>query len=162
MLANYRQILALMMGVVILGIALMPFSPIRAQNQSPATPPKNAGGQEDAARIKTMLKERRDILQEIVNALHQQYLSGQVDEGRILLASRELFQAELDLCDSPAERVALYEKRVRTLKDYEKMSQERLKAGRISQADFLECKAQRLEGEIELERERIKAKPSSK
>jgi outer membrane protein TolC len=113
-------------------------------------------------RLKELLKERVETLRKVVEIVSQQYKLGGVGIGQVVQAQQSLLRAELDLCDSDKERIAVLEKLVSLMKDHEKIAAARFKSGDGRQGEALMAKATRLDAEIALERLRVKAKDPSK
>ena len=80
-----------------------------------------------------------------------------VMEARLLL-----LQAQLDMAEKAADRIALYKKAIGTLQDLEKIAVAHVKGGTETEASVLQAKARRLEVEIQLEREIIKQAKAGK
>jgi outer membrane protein TolC len=77
-------------------------------------------------------------------------------------ARRRLFKAELELCESDKERVAVHEKIVQLEKESEKVVEKRVEAGRVPTYELLAARVNRLEAEIALERAKAKLATDSK
>ncbi len=110
---------------------------------------------ETAKELESLLKEKRDTLRKVVNVLTQQYENGSATFESIMLASERLFDAELELAATKAERTAIYEQRVSALRALEKFAEARLNAGfRATEVELLGARAARLEAQIRLLREK--------
>jgi outer membrane protein TolC len=123
--------------------------------------PAGAGDKEEmkkgeaSEQIESLLKERRDTLRRVVDVLTQQYENGSAAFESIMLASERLFDAELELAATKAERIAIYEKRVSALRAMEKFAEGRFKAGfRTTEVELLDARAARLQAQIRLLREK--------
>jgi hypothetical protein len=137
--------------------------PAAAQEPKPTAPGKVVADEGEPAKVKALLKERLEVLREMEKALKNSYESfGTVPLERVLQASRKVIQAELELAETAAERVALREKAVAIAKEIEKILKTRHDAGTVPIYEYLEAKAARLEAEIALERERAKLKEAPK
>lgn len=79
-------------------------------------------------------------------------MAGRVSFDLLEHAQKALLLAELELCDSDKERVAVLEKVVALTKEFEKNAIQRYKDGTVPQADALMAAVNRLEAEIALER----------
>jgi len=104
------------------------------------------------ARIQALLKERRAALQEIASATAKEYESGLASPTELREADKAVLRAELDLCETDKERVAVVEKILRIAQAQEREANEAVKAGRAFPKDALKSKAGRLGVEIEWER----------
>jgi outer membrane protein TolC len=71
----------------------------------------------------------------------------------IVKAIQLLLEAEVELAETRAERIAVHEKILANLCQVEKAAQMRCSAGRAPIAESLEAKAARLKAEIQLKRE---------
>jgi RNA polymerase sigma factor (sigma-70 family) len=114
------------------------------------------------AKLQVLLKERVDILRKNVERmkdLHEQHAAGL---DAVWQANLRLYKAELDLCETTKDRIAVLEKIVDVYKEMEnRLSQ--LKKQRAASQDVVDdAKLNRLEAEIALEREKIKLVPLSK
>ena len=67
-----------------------------------------------------------------------------------------LGKAQLDLCDTNAERVAVLERMLAQARDYEKIAAERVKAAATPTTTLLKAKLSRLDVEVALERAKDK------
>ena len=74
----------------------------------------------------------------------------------VLEARLLLLQAQLDMAEKAADRIALYKKTLDTLKALEERAAAHVKMGTGTHATVFQAKARRLEVEIQLEREMIK------
>jgi hypothetical protein len=115
---------------------------------------------------KKLETERRDVIKERVAVYRQVRKSGAGDIVFTLYSiyqgSKELCQAELDLCEKPSERVAAWEKLLDVAKEVEGIFEKQFKAGTGSESNFQRAKAERLSAEIDLLRENIKVRSADK
>jgi hypothetical protein len=121
---------------------------------------EKAGGKPSADQIaetKKLLETRRDALREVVDA-KQARIKGGLEGPDVYLmdASPRLLQAELELTEKPADRIALHQKYVEIAKKTEETFKGAAKNGRIRDEVYLEVKAVRLGAEIALLREQMK------
>jgi outer membrane protein TolC len=128
-----------------------------AHAQPAATPEKD---KDKAAEIKTLLKERRDTLQEFVKYLVAQAENGRIDFFAVVQAKREALRATLEVDEAPEVRLAALKDYLETAKASLKLAEQGFKAGQVSQVDALKAKAIVLEAQIELLREESKTKQS--
>ncbi|SRR5579883_790382 len=116
----------------------------------------------DNSKLKSLLKERVEILRrnvENMKRLHEQGVAGQDTVGQ---ANVRLYKAELDLCETPKDRIAILEKIVKVYEEMEDRITILRKTGGASQDAIDGAKLARLEAEIALEREKAKLASSSK
>jgi hypothetical protein len=111
-----------------------------------------------AASIKSLLKERHDALKEVLDILARQLRMGKVQFDSYARAQRDALRAAADLADTPKDRIAA----LRGIEDVAKANEEffevRAKSGFVATpTDLLQAKAMRLEAQIELLREELKA-----
>ena len=125
--------------------------------QPAATPEKD---KDKAAKIKTLLKERRDTLQKVADIYVEQYKVGVVDFQAVAHFQHEAFRAALEVEEEPEARLAVLKKFHEHAKAVLKYVEDAFKGGRINQVDVLKAKAVVLEVQIELLREELKAKQS--
>ncbi len=106
-----------------------------------------------AAKLDSLLKERREVLQVLVKLAKARYRQGAASIESAIWASLELLQADLDLAKTRRERVEIHKRTVALLRDLEKSADRRFRAGAAGQDDVLRAKASRLAAEIRLLRE---------
>jgi RNA polymerase sigma factor (sigma-70 family) len=115
-----------------------------------------------SSRLHFLLKERVDLLRknaERAKRLYEQQAAGQ---DAVWQANLRLHKAELDLCETTKERIAVWEKIVNVYKEMEDRLTRLSTQGAASHEAVEEAKLNRLEAEIALEREKIKLAPLSK
>jgi hypothetical protein len=113
---------------------------------------------EESAKIKALLKERRDALRTAALARTQEYEAGRGTLGVMLHVSRELLNAELEVATTPEERFDAHASHFNAMRKMEKLTKEGYEAGRVKAADHYEMRAARLKAEIELLRAEAKLK----
>lgn len=125
-----------------------------------AEPDKPASGND---KIEQMQKERVEALREAAKQISLRFESGTIDIDQLRLATRELLDAELDLCKTNKERVAALEKYVAVAKKHEAIASNFVKTGQAPSTVGLNAKADRLKAEILLERlrQKLDAKPGT-
>lgn len=106
-------------------------------------------------RLKELLKERLDTLKEIAAQTEKGFKGGQVPMGRVLEANQAVLRAELELCESDRDRVAVLEKIVKAAREREEFVAKQASSA-VPARDVLKAKADRLEAEIALERAKQK------
>ena len=120
------------------------------------TSPRAVAAQGGDTKVKTLLKERHATLEMAAKVTNEIFKNGRASFGQVVEANRAMFNAELDLCETDKERVAVLEKMLAEARAYEKTVEVGREVAEVSYADALKAKADRLEVEITLER--IKAK----
>jgi outer membrane protein TolC len=106
------------------------------------------------AEVESLLKERQEATQKLVDVLVSQYRAGTVDFIRMESAQRQLANAELELAKNRDARIAARQKQAELCRDVEKICQVRFNAGKVGEADVAEARAERLTAEIGLLREK--------
>ena len=114
---------------------------------------------EESDKIKALLKERRDVLRNAVEARTQEFEAGRGTLGVLLHVSRELLNAELELATTPEKRFDAYAGHFNALRKIETITKEGYDAGRVKVADYFEIRAARLEAEIQMRRAEAELKP---
>src|SRR5262245_20401907 len=77
----------------------------------------------ESAEAKKLLLERRTVLQQITDLQGKAYETGQVRIESVLLAQRDLFEADLELAEQKPQRIDICERLVKTLEHIEAVSQ---------------------------------------
>jgi outer membrane protein TolC len=111
-------------------------------------------GPEQAATIERLLKQRRDTLRQVVELANAEYGAGRATQTDVVHATESLIEAELELTTDKAERIALREKRVESLRNLEQYTRAKQLVAVATSAELLAATAARLKAEIELLRER--------
>src|SRR5438552_2732596 len=75
-----------------------------------------------------LLDERRSVLQQVVELQREAYKRGETKFDSIFLAEKELWHADLELAEQPAQRIEIYERLVKTMQELEEMSHSLYKA----------------------------------
>ena len=112
-----------------------------------------ADGKADAPRLRVLLTQKRDLLQQIETDRRAQYAAGTTTTEQVERASIAVIEADL-VARSRRERIALRQKRVDIAAKMEQEAQARSKAAVITPAELQEAQLARLEAEIALEREK--------
>ena len=109
------------------------------------------------AKLKNLLNERLAIAREYAKQVKVRFdnLQGTIDE--LVKANRMLADAELDLCDSDQDKIAVLESFVATTKETEKRAALLARAGQATTSTELKAKMGRLQAEIALVRAKAKA-----
>ena len=112
---------------------------------APESPPA-----ESSQKLQSLLNERRDTLRKLVDATESKYRSGEATLDSVLRASEQLLEAELDLAETKAERIAVREKLVANLRQREEYARGLHANGRATLESLLQVTAARLKAEIQL------------
>ena len=102
--------------------------------------------------LKVLLKEKLSILQEVASQTNTAHQNGGLPYARVHEANHAVRYAELDLCDTNKERVAVLEKMLAEAKDYENTVVQEVNAGTVPTSAALKAKVVRLDVEIALVR----------
>ena len=78
-----------------------------------ADPPKSTP-EAETSQLESLRKERRETLRKLVDVAESKYNSGNATLDCVLRASELLLEAEIDMADTTAERIAVREKLVTT------------------------------------------------
>ncbi len=113
---------------------------------------KPAGADE---RLRGLLTQRYEILQQMVKSEQLQMESGRIDVLTFQNLTDALYRAQADLCTTAAECVKVYEKRVEALAAQEKLIERQAEAGRATQVQVAQGKLATLNARIDLERLRL-------
>ena len=127
-----------------------------AQTADPARPAGDGPPRTKDVNVKELLKERLAVLRELSDLTTKDYETGRGSFDRVHQAARAVLDAELELCESGKERLAILEKIVAQAKESEKTAEQRYKTGNAPRSDVLTATAARLEAEIALERAKSK------
>lgn len=112
-----------------------------------------AGDQKADTRMKALLKEQLATARELASLPASAFKSG--NHG-LLEARTAVLNAELDLCETDAQRVSTYEGFITEARKHEEELAELYKLGMTGNPDVLAQKLTRLKAEIALERLRTK------
>ena len=141
-----RQIVIVLLLCCAIGAAVLLGAVVAAD--APESPPGEATTQ-----LQSLLKERRDTLRKLVDAVESRYRSGGVSVDSVLRASEQLLEAELDLAETKPERIAVYGKLVANFHEREQAARAGYDTGTATLESLLEVTAARLKAEIQLLRE---------
>lgn len=114
--------------------------------------------QKKSDEVRELLKERHALLVKIADMKANQYKTGRESWKSVLTARMAASKAELEICDTPAQRIDVLRKSLEYAKELQKAAVSQYKAGVLSQAEVLEVEALVLEVRIQLAREEAKAK----
>jgi hypothetical protein len=108
-------------------------------------------------KVDELLKERLATLKELVSVTKAAYQKGTGTFAEVSQATGLLLGAELELCASAKERIAVHEKVVALARDNERVTAKLHESGHAARTALLSARAARLEAEIALERARAHA-----
>jgi hypothetical protein len=114
------------------------------------------------AKLNELLKERVVTLRALVKLTEADYQKGKVSLDRLHQATMAMLHAELELCESDKEKIAVMEKVLALAKNYAASARTRYQTGHVTHGDVLLTSAARLEAEIALERAKAKIRAKSK
>lgn len=103
-------------------------------------------------RIKALRKERLAALQNVAEIMVHFHQNGRVHFSEVVEAKRAARKAELELCETDVERVAVLEKMLTEADEFEKYNRAQKEAAKGTEVAVLKAKSERLEIEIALER----------
>lgn len=119
---------------------------------------RTAAALNDDSQIKTLLKDRVATLEEIVLMTTTEYQAARVTYDKVREAQEALNRARLDLCETAEARLAVLQEMLAQAKACEELAAVKFSAARAAAAERFWAKADRLEIEIAIERERARAK----
>src|SRR5262249_17036657 len=105
-----------------------------------ATGPKSdqpTGRASGESKIRALLKDKLATVKEIVAEQEKSFQAGKVSTEDVLQAKLSVLKAELDLCESDKEGVAVHERIVALTKELESAANERFKALKASTVELL-------------------------
>jgi RNA polymerase sigma factor (sigma-70 family) len=133
----------------------------KVQDQPPKGRTDSAAPKKES-KVQALLKERLKILRARADMLRKLHQSATVSYEVVQQADVRVYKAELDLCATDKERIAVLEKIVGVYKEIEESRRRAQQAARVSADIVADATVNRLEAEIELERLREKANPPAK
>ncbi|MFO1096172.1 MAG: hypothetical protein U0992_23130 [Planctomycetaceae bacterium] len=122
------------------GICLSPTHPLTAAPQVAKDSP-----------LKELRKAKLAIAQEFATSIRAAYDAGERNFERLWKANRTLHDAELDLCETNAERMAVLEKMLSAAREQEQSTVKLVEQGLRVGTDVMQAKLNRLDAEIALE-----------
>ena len=102
--------------------------------------------------LKTLLQAKLAVAQELAAEAARAYHDGQIPFTELLEANRAVSEAELELCNTNGERVAVLERMLKQAKDYEMVVAQKVKVGASPKSVGFKARLNCLEFEIALER----------
>jgi outer membrane protein TolC len=143
--------LQLIVAVVMLTFCLA----LAPQAHAQTGPKKELGGD---AKVQKLLKERLALLKQIVDETEKAFRMGNgVSVEDFLRAQQAYHKAELELCETDKERIAILEKLVTLAMENERVVSAQVASGSVPHSAVLTASVNRLDAEIALERARAKA-----
>lgn len=107
------------------------------------------------AGIKGLLVERLALLRDLERSRRQlNEINRNSPTQDVIPVLNDLLEAELELCETQAERIACREKLAKRLNDLEKMVQAEVEAHTLPMHEYIQTRIRRLDAEIGLRRER--------
>ncbi len=108
-----------------------------------------------ADNVRRLLKEYRDALALVKTEVERRYRQGLTNIAYVYKATVPLRNTELDLAETQEERLRILERVLIERSSFEDLTRTRYDAQLVSEVDYLNAKALRLEAEIRLEREKV-------
>ena len=118
------------------------------------SPPTQAPEPEE---LRALLIQRKDVLQQILVTVRRQYDAGVSTPTEVRRATMALLEADLDLCKTDGDRIRVHEKLVELMRSEENQIEARVNVGSATSSELAKARAARLDAEIRLLRERVKA-----
>jgi outer membrane protein TolC len=140
--------------LVLLCVVALTLSIVRLGMTDQATEKKET----DSAKLEELYKARIDSLEKLVDILKLHYEAGAATIEEYFQVQEELIEAKLEATDKTAERIALLEEQLKAAQMFFKAVDGRFRAGTVTARDELHAKAHCLKTEIQLYKERAKAK----
>src|SRR5258708_81434 len=131
---------------------LLLFSSLVLWAARPASLGADAAPKAKDARLKVLLTERLAVARDMAALVPKAYQAGTASFAAVHEANLAVLNAELDLCQREKDRVAVLEKFVAGLKQFEQQVAEQHKGGLAPPSALLKAKLARLVGEIAPER----------
>lgn len=110
-----------------------------------------------SAKIKELQKERVGVLRDLAEVSTPLLQRGTYTLDEACEAKSLLLNAEIEIAETDAARIKLYEEFVESMNLYEEIARTRKAAARGTEADVIKVKARRLEAQIAMERVRGKS-----
>jgi hypothetical protein len=109
--------------------------------------------------VEKILRERLAVLEEAARLLQQAYAAGQTSLAGTLDANKELFEAQLELARTPAERVQVREQILKNAETLEQAVEKIVQAAEGPRMNLLRARAARLRAQADLVQERKRLSP---
>ncbi|MFO1023428.1 MAG: TolC family protein [Planctomycetales bacterium] len=111
----------------------------------------------EETKLDGLLKNLLTVRKEIVTILQEKRKLGQVSMPDVIQAEVEALQAQLELCQTEDERIAVLKQMEVVFENWEKVADHGFKSGALTQEDVLRIKAKRITMQIDVERQRMRA-----
>jgi outer membrane protein TolC len=115
-----------------------------------------------AAELTKLQTQRVATLKQLAELQFAMYRSGECFVHEVLTAQHDLFEAQLEMAETPAQRIALLESQVKMAKQTLDAAENLCAVGQVSRCDPLRAKAALLGVEIKLLQELARAEPPPK
>ena len=129
---------SILLALAVVSSLLAARQPTKSNEQTPA--------------VGELLKERLDVLRDIVRAQRQAHQHGLTDFSAVLNAEAAVLSARLELAETPAERVAVLKETVANARQLEELTRQLAQIRQGSVIEELQAKAFRLRAEADLAR----------
>jgi hypothetical protein len=103
-------------------------------------------------KIRALLEKKLEIMRKFVEFAARAHKDGVGSFAELMHAQKQLAAVELELAESPKERVAIYEKLLEWSRQAEEEAKKLAKAGVQSTSELLQAQLQVLDAELALER----------
>ncbi|MEQ9407307.1 MAG: hypothetical protein RIK87_06250 [Fuerstiella sp.] len=110
--------------------------------------------EDSGARTRDLLIEKRDALASYVAYAETQFLQGTLPSWAVLDAKLKLLDTKLDLADSHAERIRIFEERLENRRFRESRLEQAFGTGDVTYGEKIEATVERLDAAIALAKER--------
>ncbi|MBI1248333.1 hypothetical protein GC197_10910 [bacterium] len=107
---------------------------------------------DEAEKPRDLRQERLDALHKVVEYAEKGFQTARATYEEVIQANIELLNAQLEYCESNQERIEILKQYLGELKKAEELAQARVHAGRGSDKEVQQAKAERLRVEIELQK----------
>lgn len=117
-----------------------------------ATPSRATAAEANDNRIKNLRQEKLTALQAVAEMIGIFHRNGRAPYTDLVEARVAARHAELELCETDAERVAVLEKMLTEAREFEQFHRAQKEAAQGTEVEVLKAKAARLDVEVALER----------
>jgi hypothetical protein len=166
-LTKLKTVVAMLLlaaGVLAIGGGLLTHDTAAAPQPGAGKPPARVEGKKEADRkpeedkVRALLQERLATLKQIAAETEQVYKrAGRLAWQDVVQAKLHAAKAELDLCETDKERVAVHERIVALAREIEVVVGVQVEAGKLPHFELLRARVSRLEAAVALERARTAA-----
>lgn len=106
------------------------------------------------AAILELMNERKQLLERMVEVVRWKFEQGECVIDEVIVAERELLDARLELAATQTQRIAILESQLELARNLETQVARSVDHGHLDPPSLLRAKADRLQAEIELLREK--------